>query len=379
MSNCSNCYNGCTEIVSDRCVKYTGINVPILGIQTGDSLSFVEQALITFLTSTLDGTGVKINLAPTVICELVQQYLPTCGDLSIVDISKALIEAACDLQEQVDAIVAELAILNGDYTIGCLTGVTASSDTHAIVQAVINKLCQVQVDLTAITLELHTQYVRYDELDALIQDYLDNNIGANLISNRMVPYAVVEYYGPRTYFDGTGAGMGDWDRIFLCNGLNGTPDKRGVVGVGITDGSMLGLSMPIQTNPLSGNPTYSLSSTIIGTNSVVLTTAQMPSHTHVATVTINDPGHKHDILGISGGDNNDNNNIVRFAGGDKAQGETGFYFTNTDGCQISATGLKGTAAGIDQNVLISNSNQGGGNSHPNYQPGLGCYYIQYRP
>ena len=150
MSNCSNCYNGCTEIVSDRCVKYTGIDVPVLGIKTDDSLSYVEQALITFLTSTLDGTGVKIDLGDTVICNLVKQYLPTCKDLSIVDISKALIEAACDLQEQVDAVVADVAILNADYTIGCLTGVTASSDTHAIVQAVINKLCQVQVDLTAL-------------------------------------------------------------------------------------------------------------------------------------------------------------------------------------------------------------------------------------
>ena len=377
MSNCSNCYNGCTEIVSDRCVKYTGIDVPVLGIQTGDSLSFVEQALITFLTAAMDGTGVKINLAGIDVCELVQKYLPTCGDLSILDISKALIEAACDLQEQVDAIVAELAILNGDYTIGCLTGVTASSDTHAIVQAVINKLCQIQVDLTAITLELHTQYVRYDELDVLIQDYLDNAPGQNLISNRMVPYAVVEYYGPRTFFDGTGRGLGDWDKIYLCNGLNGTPDKRGVVGVGITDGSMLGLTMPAATNPLSGNPTYSLSSTIIGSNGVILSPAQMPPHTHIATVTINDPTHKHDILGISGGDNNDNNNIVRFAGGDKAQGETGFYFTNTDGCQLSATGLIGT--GVGQNVFVTNSNQGSGDSHANYQPGLGCYYIQYRP
>ena len=141
MSTCSNCYNGCTEIVSDRCVKYTGIDVPVLGIQTGDSLSFVEQALITFLVSTLDGTGVKIDLAPTVVCELVNKYLPTCGDLSIVDISKALIEAACDLQVQVTANTNAIVTLNADYTIGCLTGVTSSSDTHAIVQAVINKLC----------------------------------------------------------------------------------------------------------------------------------------------------------------------------------------------------------------------------------------------
>ncbi|BCU97892.1 MAG: hypothetical protein CM15mV19_1420 [uncultured marine virus] len=46
--NCSNCYNGCTEITSDKCVKYTGVDVPILGIKNGDSLSYVEQALITF-------------------------------------------------------------------------------------------------------------------------------------------------------------------------------------------------------------------------------------------------------------------------------------------------------------------------------------------
>ena len=53
----------------------------------------------------------------------------------------------------------------------------------------------------------------------------------------MVPYTVVEYYGPLTYFDNTGAGQGDWDRIFLCNGLNGTPDKRGRVAVGLNPDS----------------------------------------------------------------------------------------------------------------------------------------------
>ena len=66
--NCSNCYNGCTEITSDKCVKYTGVDVPILGIKTGDSLSFVEQALITFLGSTLDGTGIQPVVPPSDIC-----------------------------------------------------------------------------------------------------------------------------------------------------------------------------------------------------------------------------------------------------------------------------------------------------------------------
>ena len=49
--SCSNCFNGCAEIVSDQCVKYTGVPVAVLGIQTGDSLSYVEQSLIGFLTS----------------------------------------------------------------------------------------------------------------------------------------------------------------------------------------------------------------------------------------------------------------------------------------------------------------------------------------
>ena len=79
--NCSNCYNGCTEITSDRCVKYTGVDVPILGIQTGDSLSFVEQAIITFLSSTIDGTGVFPIIQPTDICPIVEANLPVCDPL----------------------------------------------------------------------------------------------------------------------------------------------------------------------------------------------------------------------------------------------------------------------------------------------------------
>ena len=88
MSICSNCYNGCTEIVSDKCVRYTGIDVPVLGIQTGDSLSYVEQALIEFLTSTLDGTGIKLTIDPAIICNLVNQYLPDCEDLNALNLFK---------------------------------------------------------------------------------------------------------------------------------------------------------------------------------------------------------------------------------------------------------------------------------------------------
>ena len=98
MSNCSNCYNGCTQIVSDKCVMYTGVDVPVLGIVKGDSLSFVEQALITFLTSVIDGSGIKIDIDEDLYCELVSQYLQECETVTALDLFKALVQAACNLQ-----------------------------------------------------------------------------------------------------------------------------------------------------------------------------------------------------------------------------------------------------------------------------------------
>lgn len=365
-SNCSNCYNGCTEIVSDRCVRYTGIDVPILGIQTGDSLSFVEQALITFLTSTLDGTGIKIDLGTTVICNLVQQYLPTCGDLTIVDISKALINAACDLQAEVDAIDATLTTLNADYTIGCLTGVTASSDTHAIVQAVINKLCQVQTDLTALALDVRNNYVPivgtpgYPGVDDYIAAYLNNT--STLVNTKMIPYTAVPFFPTPSFltgkFDGTGAGIGSWAKIYLCNGENSTPDLRGRVLVGATTG-MGGQTMNPAVNPGGGNPNYSLN-TATGANQITLGTTQIPSHTHTATAVSTDAGHTHSILNSAG-----------YVSSVIPSGGSGQYFQQTT--KTTETGT----ANITTNV--TNAPTGGGLPHQNYQPGYGCYYIIYIP
>jgi microcystin-dependent protein len=368
MSNCSNCYNGCTEIVSDRCVKYTGIDVPVLGIQTGDSLSFVEQALITFLTSTLDGTGIKIDLTPTVICNLVQQYLPTCGDLTIVDISKALIEVACDLQLQIDAIVTdivtinnELNVIEADYTVRCLTvatpSITPSSGTHAILQATIDTLC-------ALALDLSTNYVSIANIDTYIAAYISGS--SSLVSAKMIPYVAVPYFNPDlSNFDGTGAGIGNWAKIYLCNGANpGVPDLRGRVLVGTTTG-MNGGSLNTAVDPALGNPPYSLGTTT-GVNQVTLGTTQIPSHTHAITnvVNVTDPGHTHALSNIQ----NHTNNF----------GVNGFFDQALGG---ASSGLLTTSSttGITVSVNSSASNFGGNLPHQNNQPAIGCYYIIYIP
>jgi len=370
MSNCTDCYNGCTEIVSDRCVKYTGIDVPVLGIQTGDTLSHVEESIINFLVPVLNGTGVKPIIDDSIICNTVRKYLPVCTictGFTLNEILSAIIKAACDLQVQIDAINVTLATLNADYTIGCLTGVTASSDTHSIVQAIITKLCQVEVNLVALAADLNLNYSSNGaELDAYIANYLaTNSPTTNLISNRMVPYSVVLYFGPLSNFSSTGVGLGDWDKIYLCNGINGTPDLRGRVPVGVT-AVPGGSAYSPQVDPALGNPNYVLN-VPLGTNGVTLTVGQLPAHAHpgsTATTAISPNPHTHAI-------------------------SPQVPFTSS---KITASGIGSTGATVPVNTTVTAENvtlsaattlaiasQGGGQSHENFQPGLGCYYIQYRP
>jgi len=375
-SNCSNCFNGCAEIVSDQCVKYTGVNVPLLGIQTGDSLSYVEQVLIGFLTSTLDATGIKPVIDPNIICELVQKYLPDCGDLTALDLFNALIKAACDLQEQIDAIVAQLAALEGPYDIDCLVGVDANSGTHDILQATISKLCAVSGDLNALILDVETNYVKKSELCALVAACTPAP-DVTQYKDRMVPYTVVEYYGSLANFDITGAGLSanGFEDIYLCNGNNGTPDKRGRIPVGAIQGVPGGPLNPAvdPSNPV--NPNYALNGTA-GTNAVTLATTQIPAHTHANTVSVTDPKHTH-FIANPGDTNTLLDSTHTAAAGHSTGGNLGYDLVNTSGTTGTVGLTSSNSTGIT--ASITNVSAGGGQSHTNIPPVLACYYIMYIP
>ena len=373
---CSNCYNGCTEIVSDRCVRYTGLDVPVLGILSGDSLSVVEASLIEFLTSTLNGIGIKPIVDPLVICNVVQQYLPDCGDLTLNDYITALVKAACDLQEQVDAVVAELLILNANYDVDCLTGVTSTSDTHAVLQAVITKLCDIDVELAALALDVDTNYVKLADLNNLIAAYIASvSPDGTKYYTRMVPYTVVEYYGLLTgNFDVTGAGLNDWEKIYLCNGLNGTPDKRGRVPVGVIVG-VGGGAMNSAVDPATPtNPNYAINGTT-GANTVTLNTSQLPSHTH--GVTTFESGHTHFILG----DVVDTTGVLPTNTTSIAKEST--FGSSQEEYAIRSSASSGASLGLTSpavsGVSVTIANTGSGSGHSNIQPVLACYYIMYIP
>jgi microcystin-dependent protein len=381
--SCSNCYNGCAEIVSDKCVRYTGIDVPVLGIQTGDSLSYIEQSLIEFLTSTLNGVGIKPIIDPAIICAIVNANLPTCGEFTLNDYLSALIKSVCDLQTQIVVLDSRLDVIEANYTVECLTGVTSTSGTHAILQAVITKLCDFDLELSALALDVDTNYVKISELDTLIQAYLDSLPASSKQYNKMIPYTVVEYYGSLSYFDATGAGLGDWEKIYLCNGLNGTPDKRGRVPVGAIQLVPGGALSSVVNPAVAGNPNYAVGDAIFGANTITLSAAQIPAHTHVATtaVTVTDT-HRHfiaaDIAENLPNLANATSPIVRTS-------NEGIYAeyalrANTTGLDATVGRTSQTAVGsINVGVGVTNAVNVGDQSHSNIQPTLACYYIMYIP
>ncbi len=193
----------------------------------------------------------------------------------------------------------------------------------------------------------------------------------------MVPYAVVEYYGPLTgNFDATGAGLGDWEKIYLCNGNNGTPDKRGRVPVGATTGMGGGALNPAVDPAVAGNPAYALLGTA-GSNTVTLSPTQIPAHSHSATATVVD-NHYHFV---AASDSTGSCDIITSTDPVARAGSCGTnpaYELRKSGETTATLGKSSGAQGtIDVSVAIGST--GGGLAHSNYQPGLGCYYIMYIP
>jgi microcystin-dependent protein len=284
-----------------------------------------------------------------------------------------LVQAACNLQEQVDAVVADIATIEADYTVGCLNGVAAGDGTHAIVQAVITKLCEIDTALTALALDVDTNYVKIVDINSYIAAYIASTASATRYSSRMVPYSIVAYYGSLSNFDATGAGLPntEWESIYLCNGNNGTPDLRGRVLVGAIAG-VPGGAMSSVVNPASSsfNPNYALG-TLAGANEIALTTPQLPAHSHSVT----DPEHTH-VLAVDEQSNAGELSAGELLAnrGNPALGTDWRYELQN---AVGATADVGQVASSPTGISIDNT--GSGESHSNIQPVLASYFIIYIP
>ena len=337
----------------------------------------------------LSGTGDKITIASAIRCAIVNGYLPTpvgTNQWTSEQLFQTLVEVVCDLQTQITAIDAEIDALNANYNIDCLDGVTSSSDTHAIVQAIINKLCETVDDLTTLELDVDTNYVKLADLDALIAAYIASQGGGSSTQQylKMVPYVAYEYYGSLTNFDGSGIGIpaNGFFKVYLCNGLNGTPDKRGRVAVGAIQ-NVPGGPLDAAVNPANvGNPNYALSGTT-GANTVTLITSQIPVHTHNATVVASGTvgNHTHIIMGGDGPGAGPNPTALEVAANENAEGGNGSYNIKSAVSQVHNSGITSAsgAGSVSLSVAVSNDNAGSGGAHSNIQPVIAAYYIMYIP
>jgi microcystin-dependent protein len=187
----------------------------------------------------------------------------------------------------------------------------------------------------------------------------------------MVPYVAYEYYGPLTNFDGTGMGFPalGFYQVYLCNGLNGTPDRRGRAAVGAIQ-NVPGAPLDAAVDPANaGNPNYALYTTA-GANTVTLITSQIPVHNHsavaVSSGTISPNPHSH---------------TISWQKGQADQNEPGvygeLYDARTPYNRTTATSTVSLSVDVTTGVTITPAGSGG--AHANIQPVIGAYYIMYIP
>lgn len=359
---CSNCFNGCADIVSDQCVKYTGIDIPELGISTGDPLLVVETQLANKILELITGEGIIPVNNIGELCNIISDNLPSSGDINLRQVINALFTAICTIDSRLSATEEILSYLESIYDIDCLTGVDQFSGTHDILQATVTKICELNTDLASLAAELVANYVLIGDINDYIAAYLASQPISVLYNAKMIPYVAVPYFGPTVgIFDITGAGIGDWLKIYLCNGQNLTPDLRGRVLVGNTTMGNTAFN-PAVDPAIVGNPTYS-QGTLVGANTATLTSPnQLPPHIHSAIVNIVDPGHFHPNSKINPADGSGTELNYDSVGDEQHYG-----VMNT---LIATTGISATA---------TIGSTGASEGHNNIQPVVSTNFIIYLP
>lgn len=344
---CPDCYKNCETTPSDKCVIYTGDDIPLLGICNGDALFEVDQIILNKLLSALDGTGIYPKDVTLSNCPHLKNQMIG-EDENLNNLLQLLIDNQCSLKEAIDELSPSPSLFN---TL-CLTGLPENATSDDILQATVTLLCSIKTTVDAIP----ATYVKNSDLETLVNQIITGNNTTTVYKNRLIPYTAFPYFGSLSNFDNTGKGIvsAGFDKVYLCNGLNGTPDLRGRTLVGAVS-NVPGATLDSAVNPT--NPLNVLSVNYMlnekfGENFHSLAGDENGQHIHGVV----DPGHVHRL---SGGNKREND------GGGKPSAQDGSY-ENAGNTDLAKTG-------------ISLESSGKGNPHENRQPSLACYFIIHLP
>lgn len=344
--SCVNCFNNCDPSpISDQCVRYTGPDNDTLGIKSGDALYCVEQAIINYVASLVDGTGITVDITTT--CTLLTNLVNS--DKSLENILQAFASAICTLQASVPAASAV------SYDAGCLT-LPSNPKTEDVVKALVTKVCSLDTRISTI----ESSYVKSSDINTIVQNYISSSASTQEYT-KMPKYVALPYHGSLSNFDSNGKGISaaGYDKVYLCLGqtVNGftLPDYRGRgplgVNVNVPGGAMDSAIDPAQpanagyqitVNSKKGEFAHALSGTENG------------PHNH----TITDPGHTHWVT-IPSRDfknNNDSGSDHTSDGSDSRSFQTGSATTG-----------------------ISINSSGNGQPHNTLHPVVGAFFMMYVP
>jgi microcystin-dependent protein len=345
----SNCFINCDNITSDQCVQYTGADVPALGICQGDQLSTVEVAILTELQSALEGTGIEPQNVTLENCPWLAGLFGT-TDPNLSNLLQLLIDSECSLKEMIDTINETLASQSTNFNTLCLQGLSPNPTTNNIIQSVINMLCGINTVVAAIP----STYVKASDINNLVQQqisiYLANSQSGQVEYFQYLPIgAILPYYGSLSNFDLTGKGLatGGLTNMYLCNGLNGTPDLRGFALVGAVKNVSGGALDPSVDPANPDNPNWALGD-LNGENKHLLNINELPNHFH----SITDPGHSH---------------TYSYPTPDKFSGN------NYDAAKAIAPVTQNTSTSFTG--ITQTNTTGAGQKHNNIQPSKAVYWI----
>ncbi len=131
-------------------------------------------------------------------------------------------------------------------------------------------------------------------------------------------------------------------------------------------------------DPALGNPDYSVVAgvpNVEGANYVTLTTNEMPAHTHVATSTVVDPGHRHVFASDPQiADATYTRYGVLVNGSDSSSGGAEYYTKSELGVNTKASQTTGITVSVPDT-----DNKGSSQAHSNIPPVMACYYIMHIP
>ena len=347
---CTDCLNNCNGIrTSDRCVEYTGEDIPILGICNGDSLYEIEVIVLEKLQELADGTGVDLS-GVTIGCDFLTDILNG-DDKNLANLMQMLITANCTLRMLVQDLQDEISTT---FTVAapCLT-LGANPTRDDILAATVTKLCSVSTDVAAIKAD----YVKASTLCSAVAACLSNSSSQEY--TKMPKYVAMAYMGPLSVFDSTGKGLSafGYDKVYICNGNNGTQDMRGRVAVGANI-NVVGPALDSAVDPsVTANAGYNFAqNTKKGAYTDTLTISSLAAHNH----TVSDSGHTHSFTQTH------------------ANAYTGSPTSIIAGSgSVSPSAYTFNTASATTGVTVNSS--GGGQPHNNTQPSFGVVWIVYLP